>query len=180
VQEIIFLLWSSFLLWPCAWDCAIQSSKIWQQPKSQIHSDQLITRRTQDNKVIPTSSRNCNFNVVYDPSWLCLVKGLELALLLFITISQKKKNRHQNILTFSLFISYHSLFFYYLLGHESTLTGPIVHQPKLKPRNVLGPEPLRPSLGSEMERSETKDSNSRPLNPRPPGPPTPRPPDSRS
>jgi hypothetical protein len=41
-------------------------------------------------------------------SRLCLVIELELALLLFITISQK--NQHQNILTFSLFISHHSFF----------------------------------------------------------------------
>jgi pentatricopeptide repeat protein len=47
---------------------------------------------------------------------------------------------------------------------NQTLIGPIVHQPKSKPKKTKAQEHLRPlSLGSEKEGSEAKDSNSRPL-----------------
>ena len=42
---------------------------------------------------------------------------------------------------------------------DQPLIGPIVYQPKSKPRNILGPDPLRLGLGSKMEGSETPESN---------------------
>jgi hypothetical protein len=61
---------------------------------------------------------------------------------------------------------------------DQSLSSPIVHQPKLKPRNVSSLEPPRLGLRSEMKGSETKGPNSRPLRHpclRPPRPSSSRP-----